>query len=73
MSFATRIANVAHKTAVTSVFGFFTWQIYQLGTVVAGRDPIVEKVNPHGAFFEMLRDQYEQEYKKYSDTGHREW
>ncbi|KAL9191000.1 hypothetical protein ACHAXT_000706 [Thalassiosira profunda] len=73
MSFTTRLADVAHKTFVTGCFGFFGYQAYQLGgAMIAGRDA-PEQENPHAGFIQMVRDQYDQEYKKYFDTGHRDW
>ena len=32
MSFAGRLADIAHKTVVTTCLGLFTFQAYQLGT-----------------------------------------
>ncbi|KAL7546638.1 hypothetical protein ACHAWF_009967 [Thalassiosira exigua] len=72
MSFATKLADVAHKTVVTSFFGLFCYQGYQLGgAMLAGTGE--KKNNSHAAFLQMLRDKYDEEYKKYFDTGHRDW
>jgi hypothetical protein len=76
MSFAGRLADIAHKTVVTTCLGLFTFQAYQLGTqMMIGTDEEKKKayVHPQAGFIQMLRDKYEEEYEKYFDTGHRDW
>ncbi|KAL7538883.1 hypothetical protein ACHAXR_008862 [Thalassiosira sp. AJA248-18] len=76
MSFATRIADIAHKTVVSTFFGLFCYQGYQLGTqMLIGTDEAKKKEyeHPQAGFIQMLRDKYDEEYEKYFDTGHRDW
>lgn len=74
MSFATRIADVAHKTVVSTCFGLFLYQGYQLGTqMMIGTDEAKKREHPQAGFIQMLRDKYDEEYEKYFDTGHRDW
>jgi len=76
MSFAGRLADIAHKTVVTTCIGLFTFQAYQLGTqMMIGTDEEKKKqyVHPQAGFIQMLRDKYDEEYEKYFDTGHRDW
>ena len=54
MSFAGRLADIAHKTVVTTCLGLFTFQAYQLGTqMLIGTDEekkkqYVQRVHLHG-------------------------
>lgn len=77
MSIATRIADMAHKTVVTTFFGLFCWQGYQLGSqMLIGTDEAKKREkqeHPQAGFIQMLRDQYDKEKAKYWDTGHRDW
>ncbi len=74
MSFATRMADVAHKAVVTTCLSLFAFQAYQLGTnMMIGTDEMKKKEHPQRAFIQMLRDKYDEEYKHYFDTGHRDW
>lgn len=73
MSFATKFADVAHKAAVTTVFGYFCFQAVNLGgMMIAGVDD-GKKQHPQAGFLQMLKDKYAEEYKKYFDTSHRDW
>jgi hypothetical protein len=74
MSFATKLADMAHKTVVTTCLGLFTFQAYQLITQLRiGTDEQKKKEHPQAGFIQMLRDKYAEEYEKYWDTGHRDW
>lgn len=75
MSFGTRIADLAQKTVTTSFFGLFVYQAYQLGAQMRiGTDEEKKAaVHPQQGFIDMLKEQYDEEYKKYFDTGHRDW
>ena len=74
MSFTTRLADIAHKTVVTTCLGLFTFQAYQLTTqMMIGTDEQKKKEHPQAGFIQMLRDKYDEEYKTYFDTGHRNW
>jgi hypothetical protein len=74
MSFATKLADMAHKAVVTTCLGLFTFQAYQLVTQLRiGTDEIKKKEHPQAGFIQMLRDKYAEEYEKYWDTGHRDW
>jgi|EP00970_Alexandrium_tamarense_P008688 hypothetical protein len=81
MSFASRLADLAHKGFVSAAFGFFCWNAAQLGSLMIegannsnspnGGPPAQE--HPQAGFIQMLRDKYDEEYTKYFDTGHRDW
>jgi len=74
MSFANRVADVAHKTVVSGLAGLFAYQAYQLGTqMMIGTDELKKKEHPQAGFIQMLRDKYDEEKAKYWDTGHRDW
>mmetsp|Transcript_1277 Transcript_1277/g.2778 ORF Transcript_1277/g.2778 Transcript_1277/m.2778 type:complete len:100 (-) Transcript_1277:457-756(-) len=74
MSFATRAADLAHKTVVSSFIGLFCYQAYQLQYQMRiGTDEAKKREHPQAGFIQMLRDKYDEEYKKYYDTGHRDW
>ena len=74
MSFATKIADIAHKVTVTGAFGLFCYQAFHLGgMMLAGKDDGTKKEHPQAGFIQMLRDKYEEEYATYFDTGHRNW
>ena len=74
MSFATKIADFAHKAVVTTAFSLFLYQGYQLGAQIRiGTDEEKKKEHPQAGFIQMLRDKYDEEYQKYFDTGHRDW
>eukprot|EP00579_Thalassiosira_antarctica_P008594 CAMPEP_0201882484 /NCGR_PEP_ID=MMETSP0902-20130614/14038_1 /ASSEMBLY_ACC=CAM_ASM_000551 /TAXON_ID=420261 /ORGANISM="Thalassiosira antarctica, Strain CCMP982" /LENGTH=98 /DNA_ID=CAMNT_0048411019 /DNA_START=185 /DNA_END=481 /DNA_ORIENTATION=+ len=73
MSFTTRIADLAQKTVVSTFFGLFLYQGFQLGGQmwIGAVDP--KKEHPQAGFIQMIRDKYDEEYEKYFDTGHRDW
>jgi hypothetical protein len=75
MSFATRVADLAHKAVVTTCLSLFAFQAYQLGSnmYIGTVTEQYKKEHPQKGFIDMLREQYENEYKKYFDTGHRDW
>jgi len=75
MSFASRAADVAHKTAVSGIFGLFLWQGFQLGgqMLLGVVDEDKKREHPQAGFIHMLKDKYAEEYKTYFDTGHRNW
>ena len=75
MSFATKLADVAHKTVVTGALGLFCYQAYQLGgnMIMGATDDQKKREHPQAGFIQMLRDKYDEEYQKYFDTGHRDW
>ena len=86
MSITTRIADVLHKSVVTTFFGLFCYQGYQLGSkMIEGRtgdgpganqqqqQQQHQQEHPQEGFIQMLRDKYQEEYTKYFDTGHRDW
>lgn len=70
-----RIADVAHKTAVTGIFGSFCYIGCSVtGMMIAGNGgpPKIEE-HPQAGFIEMLKDKATEEYSKYYKTDHREW
>ena len=85
MSITTKIADVLHKSIVTTAFGLFCYQGYQLGSMmIQGRrddgpggantqQQQQQQQHPQEGFIQMLRDKYQEEYTKYFDTGHRDW
>ncbi|KAL7430692.1 hypothetical protein ACHAXM_002314 [Skeletonema potamos] len=81
MSFTTKIADFLHKSVVTTFFGLFCYQGYQLGSkMIQGRtgdgpetNNTQQQQHPQEGFIQMLRDKYQEEYTKYFDTGHRDW
>ncbi|KAL7487757.1 hypothetical protein ACHAW6_013369 [Cyclotella cf. meneghiniana] len=74
MSLATKLADLAHKTVVTTAFGFFIYQGVNLGgMMLAGPDSDKPREHPQAGFIQMLRDKYAEEYAKYFDTGSRDW
>jgi len=82
MSITTRIADILHKSVVTTFFGLFCYQGYQLGSkMIEGRtgdgpqqqQQQHQQEHPQEGFIQMLRDKYQEEYTKYFDTGHRDW
>lgn len=82
MSILTRIADSAHKVAVTGLFGTFCYGSYIIANQVIG-DRNSNKVNgsgestqeehPQAGFINMLKTKAEEEYKNYYKIDHREW
>jgi len=77
MSVFARAADVAHKTAVTGLFGVFCFGTYTVtNQVIQGknedRNNDIED-HPQAGFINMLKSKAEEEYKKYYKIDHREW
>ncbi len=76
MSILTRVADAAHKTAVTGLFGTFCFGMYVISNqVMEGRSSSSSEPpeHPQAGFINMLRTKAEEEYKKYYKIDHREW
>ena len=74
MSFATKAADFVHKAFVTSAFGYFIYTGVNLGgMMLEGPSNGQPKEHPQAGFIQMLKDKYAEEYKKYFDTGSRDW
>ncbi len=74
----TRIADTAHKVAVTGLFGTFCFGTYMISNqVLEGRSGnnihTEEQQPPQAGFINMLREKAQEEYKKYYNIDHREW
>jgi len=71
-----RIADIAHKTAVTGIFGSFCYITCNVaGQMIVGNGGAAKSrdEHPQAGFIEMLKDKAAEEYKKYYKTDHREW
>ena len=75
MTILSRVADAAHKTAVTGLFGTFCFGMYIVtNQVTEGRSNSSEPAeHPQAGFINMLRTKAEEEYKKYYKIDHREW
>lgn len=88
-SILTRIADAAHKVAVTGLFGTFCFGTYAVTNQVlegrsgnrTGNGNVNSNGNsngnteehPQAGFINMLREKAQEEYKKYYKIDHREW
>mmetsp|Transcript_19832 Transcript_19832/g.24460 ORF Transcript_19832/g.24460 Transcript_19832/m.24460 type:complete len:99 (+) Transcript_19832:143-439(+) len=69
-----RAADIAHKTAVTGLFGVFCVGTFTvINQVVSGKDEDRVNEHPQAGFIDMLKTKAEEEYKKYYKIDHREW
>eukprot|EP00550_Attheya_septentrionalis_P000764 CAMPEP_0198288172 /NCGR_PEP_ID=MMETSP1449-20131203/6779_1 /TAXON_ID=420275 /ORGANISM="Attheya septentrionalis, Strain CCMP2084" /LENGTH=100 /DNA_ID=CAMNT_0043986285 /DNA_START=260 /DNA_END=562 /DNA_ORIENTATION=- len=77
MSYLKTAANVAHKTTVFGLVGFWGYGMVSVGGQVvrglsgANNDDTV--VHPQAGYIQQLREKCAEEYAKYYDTGHRDW
>ena len=72
MNAARKVADVAHKTVVTGLFGSFLYVTLSVGNQVYQGNNVREE-HPQAGFIQMLRDKANDEYKKYYKIDHREW
>mmetsp|Transcript_8715 Transcript_8715/g.11684 ORF Transcript_8715/g.11684 Transcript_8715/m.11684 type:complete len:95 (-) Transcript_8715:91-375(-) len=72
MSAFRKVADIAHKTTVTGLFGFFGYGLYGITNQVLEHQGFKDS-HPQEGFIQMLRDKCAEEYAKYYDIGHRDW
>ena len=74
MTVVRRVADIAHKTVTTGLFGMFGYGIYTVTNQVAeGKSTEKKEERLQSGFLHMIRSKAEEEYKKYYDIDHREW
>lgn len=67
-----KAADIAHKTTVTGLFGFFGYCVFKIGNQVF-EGPAREADHPQAGFLKAIRSKIDEEYKKYHQIDHREW
>mmetsp|Transcript_13567 Transcript_13567/g.13148 ORF Transcript_13567/g.13148 Transcript_13567/m.13148 type:complete len:95 (+) Transcript_13567:191-475(+) len=72
MSMLRKAADVAHKTTVTGLFGFFGYCLYNIGNQVI-EGPNRQSEHPQAGFLDTIRNKIDEEYKKYYEIDQREW
>mmetsp|Transcript_35726 Transcript_35726/g.106617 ORF Transcript_35726/g.106617 Transcript_35726/m.106617 type:complete len:95 (-) Transcript_35726:78-362(-) len=73
MSFLQKAADVAHKTAVSGLFGLFCYGGYNLTVQMIEGASSKTSAQSQAGFIQTLRDKAAEEYAKYYDISHREW
>ena len=68
-----KAADVAHKAAVTGLFGISIYSASSLAVQVVDGASGPEKRHPQAGYIQMLRDKAAESYAKYYDITHREW
>ena len=68
-----KAADIAHKTTVTGLFGFFGYCVYNITNQVMEGPNSNKSDHPQEGFIETIREKIDEDYKKFHDINHREW